>query len=302
MTFLSQKARAVILTAVMLVVLGQTGLWAMGSEWFTDEKLPSEPWPKGRAIKIYSSSGGFGVSSTICYCGDTIALNRLLILNSQRQNRLNRLNGSGNPLEVVLHASPGRHKTFFGKELTIDWEFYYSPIQSGANAKEKENVWPTRPSVFIYIDPERQHIDLNELKIPKDCTLITVRDLLPRYLNGLKSQNYEARKDAAYLLGTIHPLEEYAILPLINLLDDTNSDVRHQTVVTLGNFGLKAYAALPALHTALNDEKAFIVKDAKAAIAKIEKSLEEQEKQAYSRLKQLDLFVAEQKRLNENSD
>lgn len=260
---------------------------SIGMEEFGDKSIkPRTNWMPGLA-DIVNSPGrvySYEVNGDEHYFwrGDEVAFNAVL-------RQFSQFSGG----ELVILPAPGTVRTFDGKELEIFWElhvpggFYLTRAQREGEA----TIRSKHPVLTVYVGGKKG-LDVNKLKISKTLQILTIKDLLQRYLQGLESRLASVRKNAAYLLATMTPVAEYAILPLIEHLKDPDPGVRGQAAATLGSWGLKAYAALPTLRSIVKtEEKSKSVKKlAKVAIEKIEHAENTESQKQHKIVRQIEAF------------
>jgi len=172
--------------------------------------------------------------------------------------------------EVILRPGPGEARTWDGLRVPCDWRVH---VPSGiylAMAKEEKGtrVFTKHATMTVFVSGG--NIELEKLQIPAGVTVLELKDLVERYLAGLKSKDHDVRGQAAYLLGEMGPYVEEVILPLVEALKDENEYVRRCAAIGVGRMGARALAALPTLRQGLQDEDEHVREAFREAIAKIE--------------------------------
>jgi hypothetical protein len=249
-----------LLLVLIWIASSHNPAFALGMENLGDQPITRQPdWPEGvmdvinvkKPVYSYWCNG----NENFYFHGNTSTLNEALKKFAAIQ---------APPHEVVILPGPGTAKTFDGKLIACDWELN---LPSGIFlALAKRAI--TRPALTIHLDESR--IKLSDIEIPSGIIFLSPKDLLEKYLAELKNKNAEVRKFAIYRLSSLEVYSEYAILPILGMLNNTDLDVRIQAATSLGTFGAKAYAALPTLRSGLqNPSKSFAIA-CREAIAKIE--------------------------------
>lgn len=178
--------------------------------------------------------------------------------------------------EVVLRPGPGEARTFDGLRIPCDWRVHVPSGLYLAEAKQEKgtHVFAKHATMTIFVSGG--NIELEKLQIPAGVTVLELKDLVERYIAGLKSEDHNVRGHAAYLLGAMDPYVEEIILPLVEMLKDEHEYVRRCAAIGLGRMGARALAALPTLRQGLQDENENVQKAFREAIAKIEGSESEE--------------------------
>jgi hypothetical protein len=180
--------------------------------------------------------------------------------------------------EIILRPGPGEVNSFHGDRDRCDWRLQVPTGLYLSHVREEEGTEVRIKHATMTVFAGGGNVELERVEMPPGVTVLEVTDILQRCVAGLGSGDHAVRKDAAYLLAELAPLEG-AILPLIGALADEHRDVRSQAAVSLGRFGIRAAAALPLLRRALEDSSAGVRQGCEQAIARIEESEDEKAKQ-----------------------
>ena len=92
---------------------------------------------------------------------------------------------------------------------------------------------------------------------------------LSYWLAQSKEKGESSRRAAAHALGQIGPEAKAAVPALMELLKDTDSELRWLAALALGQIGPEAKAAVPALMELLKDEEEKVYREAAEALGKI---------------------------------
>jgi hypothetical protein len=114
-------------------------------------------------------------------------------------------------------------------------------------------------------------LDVDDLKIPKGITVITVDDLLAVHLKGLKEADSMQRGRAVQELSALISYSDKVIPAQADMLkNDKDAWVRSCAAAALRSAGVKAKSAMPVLQDALKDSDAYVRDACKTAIEQIE--------------------------------
>lgn len=174
--------------------------------------------------------------------GDTIALNAALEAFSKVKSK---------KLEVVLRPGPTSTGTFHGdKKVAYNWHLHLIGGIVGHMSKNDlgGNVWPTHPMMYVYVGGE---IQLSDLEIPDNVTVLQLSDLHKRYAAALASTDQTVRGWTCGVLAELNRYDPGAISKVADMLDDDVSWVRLNAAGALATFGSKATTILPKLESAL---------------------------------------------------
>ncbi len=215
------------------------------------------------------------------FSGDTNAFNDALRKFANIQDEVK---------ELILRPGPGEFKTFHGDRIVCDWKlqvpggFYLSD----ARQEKGTNVYVKYATMTLYVG--KGNVELEKVQIPTGVTVIELKDLIERYISGLKNDDWHYRQYACSLLGDMAPYAEEAILPLIEMLEDKSHYVRWGAASALGEFGVKAVPALPALKKGLQDKDEDARKRFQEVIVIIENSKDEGAKEYRAICEQISKF------------
>ncbi len=169
------------------------------------------------------------------YRGDTSALNETLEAFAAIEAPVH---------EMVLRPGPAIAGAIDGKEVPHDWVLH---IMGGRSedfyrAEKDTQVFDKYPTLTVFVG--ENIIDLEDIEVPKDVTVLELGDLRARYLAGLKSSNDEVRGYAAMYLADVDPYHVENVAPIAALLDDADTWVRLMAIGALQRFGEPARAML----------------------------------------------------------
>jgi hypothetical protein len=119
-------------------------------------------------------------------------------------------------------------------------------------------------------------IDLAQIEIPPGVAVLDLNDLRDRYLQGLKSANYDVRGSACGGLGTLCRYSDEWIPTLIDMLGaDKHENVRRCASASLARLGSRAKQALPVLKAGFDDPDVNIRNAFRQAATMIEQAKED---------------------------
>jgi HEAT repeat protein len=104
---------------------------------------------------------------------------------------------------------------------------------------------------------------------PSQTATTSIKDVISTLIQVLRSENREARVNAARALGGMGNQAKIAEPALMVALNDSESEVRYTAATALANLGGDTKVALPLLHEALNNESKWIRSDAAFALSNL---------------------------------
>ena len=149
--------------------------------------------------------------------------------------------------EVLILPQRKKVRSFDG---TKSFEFNCSMHLVGGIAKHigskpKGSVfWPLDPQLTIYVTPG---FDLNALKIPADCQLVSLDEITQRYNEGLTSDDKTVRGWGVGFLASVDPYNTQSLDTIAKLAVDADSWVALNALSQIHVFGPKAKGLLPLL-------------------------------------------------------
>jgi HEAT repeat protein len=106
--------------------------------------------------------------------------------------------------------------------------------------------------------------------------VVTASDLLGQHLAGLKDANPTRCVEAIYGLGELAPYSDKVVPALAGMLaKGKNEEIRQAAAWSLGQIGVMARAALPALKAGLGDPNENVRTAFRSAVEQIEKAKDE---------------------------
>jgi len=249
---MSRRRSLCLSHAVLLLgVVTANGLalpaWGMGQEVVGNEPLPANSeYPDGLMPvindrhRVYNS--WVNGNEHFYFQGQTDALNEAL-----KQFAL----VDAPEHEVVLLPGPGKAQRFDSKPMACDWMLHVvgGIVKSVTGNGDDAGVWDKHPTLTVYASGGS--IDLDDIKLPKEITLLTRDDLRKRYLKGLASANNESRASGAMFLVDADPFSTDNATAIKALLNDEDSYVRANAASSLARMGKIAECALPELRECL---------------------------------------------------
>jgi hypothetical protein len=172
--------------------------------------------------------------------------------------------------EVVLRPGPGSVKTFDRKsEFTVNWHLQiFGGIAGHMTTLERgADVWPKHPRLTIYIGGD---IDLDKLAIPKNVTLVGLKELGARARRGIESDDKSVRGWSAGVIASIDPHDKENLAAVEKLLKDDDNWVRLNAAGAISMFGHPARSAIPLLKDCQERGDEQLQKRAAESIEKIE--------------------------------
>ncbi len=286
---LGRAALIVVMAAVFLAIPREEPALGLGTETIGSDRpvAEQEDWAKGVIAVVDLDSRVYSRwvngNANFYYRGGTEELNATLRDFAAVEADVR---------EVVLRPGPGEARTFDGVRIQCDWQVHVPGGLYLVHAKQEKGtqVFARHATMTIFVSGG--NIELKKLQIPAGVTVLELRDLVGRYLAGLKNEDHDVRGYAAYLLGTMDPYVEEIILPLVEMLKDENGYVRRCAANALGGIGARGLVALPTLRQGLQDENENVRQAFREAIAKIEGAEGEEAKEHRAVREQIHKFRA----------
>ncbi len=209
------------------------------------------------------------------YQGNVEQLNQLLANFSQLEQDVR---------EIVILPGPGSVSNFDqNRKFSFNCEMHLV----GGIAKHQTELdkgglfWPLHPRITIRLDDQ---FELDALKIPANCQLVSPIELKRRYTDGLTSSDKTIRGWGAAFLAKLNPYDHDSLNTIAGLLDDQDDWVALNAIVTIGRLGHQAQNFLPRLETIANSELENNAQAAEKAIdsikaASVEEHIEKDEQQ-----------------------
>jgi len=154
---------------------------------------------------------------------------------------------------ILLPGAPEEAMWSEGEAVPYDWKLHVPGIYRRQEAQREEGteVYSDFPNMTVHVGGR---LELDGIEVPSGVTVLGMGDLTARYVAGLRSDDRRVRWNAAWMLRTVAPHADEALLPLIAALEDEDPQVRVAVAESLGSFGLKASAALPRLRDMAEEE------------------------------------------------
>lgn len=209
----------------------------MGEEHFGNKPLNAlnfKTWPNVISVvndknRVYHQ--WVNGSEFCCYRGDTAALNAAL---------QNFANVKSEKLEVVLRPGKGVATTFTkDKTVEFDWKLQLYGGIAGHMAKKHqgENIWTPHPTLFVRVTDQ---IELEQLDIPKNVSVLQISDLKQRYSKCLKSKDNNVRGWCCAHLADLNIYDKEIMNMIATRLEDEVDWVRLNALLSIDKFGNKA--------------------------------------------------------------
>ncbi|MEQ1902568.1 MAG: HEAT repeat domain-containing protein [Pirellulaceae bacterium] len=171
--------------------------------------------------------------------------------------------------EIIILPGPGSVSNFDrDQKFSFNCEMHLvGGIAKHQSGLDKGNLfWPSHPRLTIRIDDQ---IDLEALKIPASCRLVSPNEMKQRYTDGLTSSDETIRGWGAGYLANLNPHDREALKSIASLLDDKNDWVALNSITVLGSLGNQAREFLPRLETIATSKLKSNAEAAETAIASI---------------------------------
>ncbi len=179
------------------------------------------------------------------YAGDAGALNRTLA----------HFNEAKLPVrEVVIRPGPDKVRGFDGaREFTVHWHLQiFGGIAAHMTTRDRgDQVWPEHPRLTIYVGG---NIDLDEILVPGEVTLVGLSELSARARRGTGSTDKSVRGWSAGVIAGLDPYDRENQTAIEALLVDDDDWVRLNAASAISHFGRQAATALPLLRECLQSE------------------------------------------------
>lgn len=141
--------------------------------------------------------------------------------------------------------------------------------------------WPVEPQLTIYVTPE---LDLAKLKIPQECQLVSLPELIERYREGLTSKDKTIRGWGTGFLVGVDPYSMRSLELIAQLCVDSDDWVGLNALGQISKFGHKAKDQLSMLKRVANSDVQQNAKRAREAIKAIEEASEPEAVKSYNQL------------------
>lgn len=279
-----------ILTFLVALLCFSNLAWGLGEEQTGNEPVRGEKSPPGVLSVINDTHRVYrwwvNGNEKFFFRGDTIALNSALEAFAAIES---------DKLEMVLRPGPVTTSNFHGdQEFPYNWNLHLiGGIVSGMSKEDLGvNVWPSHPILYVYVGNE---IQLSDLEIPKNITVLELSDLKKRYSAALRSSSQSVR---GWTCGELAALDKYntaTMTEIAKMLEDDVVWVRLNAAGALQSYGGKAKAVLPQLRAASETDDESLKKRISETIEIITASDPEadQEDQHSKVLKSIALYCAD---------
>lgn len=215
--------------------------WSESSGSTGNEALPEgiyANWPGAERIvnchsRVYWS--WLNESNSSYFRGDTAALNEAIacfvdiLMRAEVSLSQSTVQSSLTDVprhEVILRPGPATIKTQDSAEIAFDWKLDIERCVSTTPARKysTSRVLEDFPVLTVYVGDG--NINLQDVQIPQDVSLVRLADLRDRYLAGLKSVDPTERGIAADRLAGLDFFSSESIPPIAELLRDPDTWVQ----------------------------------------------------------------------------
>ncbi|AFY56024.1 PBS lyase HEAT-like repeat protein [Rivularia sp. PCC 7116] len=117
---------------------------------------------------------------------------------------------------------------------------------------------------------------ISENAVVQKTGTVSIKDIVSTLIQVLRSEDMEARVNAARALGGMGTQAKIAEPALMVALNDSESKVRYTAATALANIGGDTQSALPALQEALQNESKWIRNDAASALSNVALNMQTQ--------------------------
>ncbi len=256
-----------MLTSLLTLVCLCSPLWGMGEEQLGNEPVNAtayESSPAGILSVINDTHRVYrwwvNGNEKFFYRGDTIALNAAL----QNFAKID-----SDTLEVVLRPGPAVAATFAGdNKIPYNWHLHLIGGIAASMSKNDlgKNIWPAHPIMYVYIGGA---IQLSDLEIPDNVSVLQLSDLKTRYAAALKSTNQTVRGWACGELAAVDQYDSESMKAIAKMLQDDACWVRLNAAGALETYGGKAKAVVRELEAASQTDDESLKKRIEETMQKI---------------------------------
>lgn len=232
--------RAVLTWAVLIGTLGPrvvvtaTELRRLGEETIGNGPLAAEnyrQWPEivpmvNHSSRVYQC--WINGDERMYYDGSIETLNALLKLFAAMPME---------PLEIVVLPGPGLVTTFDGgQEFKHHCDLHLvSGMATINHQKDKGDVlWPKLPRLTLRIDAT---MDLQELRLPTNCRVVSMNELKLRYISALDSSDPSIRAAGLSSVAELDPYDQSSLKLIADRLADTSHWGAFRVALCLPRFG-----------------------------------------------------------------